>query len=213
MAVGIMHVYANALVQAFTKAVKWSAATPDTFKATLHTSAYTPNYGTNAFQSDLTNELTTAGGYTAGGATLTSVSASLVAAASLVAWAATTAYVVGNVRRKVTADGRVYICVVSGTSGGTEPTWVTTPGGTTTDGTVTWAEAGTNVLKLTGTIPTWASATFTARYCVIADTTSGVSTTNPLVCCVDFGTDLSPSAGNFTVTLDGDGAMVIPIRA
>lgn len=42
----------------------------DTIKVTLHTSTYTPNQDTHVFASDLTNELTTAGGYTAGGVTL-----------------------------------------------------------------------------------------------------------------------------------------------
>lgn len=46
----------------------------DTLKVTLHTSSYTPAQDTHQFQSDLTNELTTANGYTAGGATLSSVS-------------------------------------------------------------------------------------------------------------------------------------------
>jgi hypothetical protein len=43
-----------------------------TFKATLHTSAYAPNLAQSQY-SDLTNELATANGYTNGGATLTGV--------------------------------------------------------------------------------------------------------------------------------------------
>lgn len=46
----------------------------DTFKATLHTSSFAPNKDTLEFYSAVTNELATAGGYTAGGVTL-SVSA------------------------------------------------------------------------------------------------------------------------------------------
>jgi hypothetical protein len=42
----------------------------DTIKVALCTSSYTPNQDTQVFYSDITNELTTAGGYTAGGATL-----------------------------------------------------------------------------------------------------------------------------------------------
>jgi len=44
----------------------------DTIKVTLHTSTYTPNQDTDDYFNDATNELTTAGGYTAGGVTLTS---------------------------------------------------------------------------------------------------------------------------------------------
>jgi hypothetical protein len=42
----------------------------DTIKCTLHTATYTPNQDTHVFFSDATNELTTGGGYTAGGVTL-----------------------------------------------------------------------------------------------------------------------------------------------
>lgn len=42
----------------------------DTIKATLHTSTWTPNQTSNETKSDATNELSTAGGYTAGGVTL-----------------------------------------------------------------------------------------------------------------------------------------------
>lgn len=45
----------------------------DTFKVALCTSSYTPNAGTHTVYSDLTNELSTANGYTSGGATLGSV--------------------------------------------------------------------------------------------------------------------------------------------
>ena len=45
----------------------------DTFKVTLHTSTYTPNATTHTVYADLTNELSTANGYTNGGATLGSV--------------------------------------------------------------------------------------------------------------------------------------------
>ncbi len=42
----------------------------DTIKASLHTTSYTPNIDTHEIFTDATNELTTANGYTAGGATL-----------------------------------------------------------------------------------------------------------------------------------------------
>ena len=44
----------------------------DTIKAKLHTSSYTPNIDTHEVFADATNELSTANGYTAGGATLAS---------------------------------------------------------------------------------------------------------------------------------------------
>jgi hypothetical protein len=42
------------------------------FKVTLHTSSYVPNVATQALYADLTNELSTANGYTNGGQGLTS---------------------------------------------------------------------------------------------------------------------------------------------
>lgn len=42
----------------------------DTIKVALCTSSYTPNIDTHDFFDDITNELSTASGYTAGGATL-----------------------------------------------------------------------------------------------------------------------------------------------
>lgn len=43
----------------------------NTFKMSLHTSAYTPNDGTHEVLADVTNEIAAANGYTAGGITLT----------------------------------------------------------------------------------------------------------------------------------------------
>lgn len=61
-------------------------------------------------------------------------------------WAATTAYTdrtsgdakTGDVVKPTTFNGAYFFCSVAGTSGGSEPSWDTTPGNTTTDGSVTW---------------------------------------------------------------------------
>ncbi len=45
----------------------------NTFVVTLHSSSYTPNASSHTVSADLTNELSTANGYTSGGATLASV--------------------------------------------------------------------------------------------------------------------------------------------
>jgi hypothetical protein len=67
----------------------------DTLKLTLHTATYTPNQSTNETKTDATNELSTAGGYTAGGQSLASkthAQSSLVTTfdAADVTWSATT---------------------------------------------------------------------------------------------------------------------------
>lgn len=59
-------------------------------------------------------------------------------------WAATTAYSLYNKVLRSTGTGSesgiglYFQCTTAGTSGGTEPTWDTTPGNTTADGTITW---------------------------------------------------------------------------
>jgi hypothetical protein len=67
----------------------------DTIKLTLHTATYVPNQTTNEVKADATNELATAGGYTALGQALASktyAQASLVTTfdAADVTWTATT---------------------------------------------------------------------------------------------------------------------------
>jgi hypothetical protein len=62
------------------------------------------------------------------------------------AWAATTAYTErltaeggsGSVVKPTTDNGRHFKCTTAGTSGGSEPTWDTTIGNTTNDGTAVW---------------------------------------------------------------------------
>ena len=56
------------------------------------------------------------------------------------AWAASTAFAVGDIRRATTAQatGLWFRCTTAGTSGSSEPNWPTESGNTTTDNTVTW---------------------------------------------------------------------------
>ena len=53
------------------------------------------------------------------------------------AWQASTAYSLGDAARPVTRNGFVYEVTTAGTSGGSEPTWPTTPGNTVVDATET----------------------------------------------------------------------------
>ncbi len=57
------------------------------------------------------------------------------------AWKATHAYLLGA--RILDSNTLIEKVTTAGTSGATEPTWATTPGATTTDGTVTWTNEGT----------------------------------------------------------------------
>jgi len=61
---------------------------------------------------------------------------------AVTAWAATTAYVVGDLRRQLAAPAvgneRVFRCTTAGTSGGTEPAWNLNNNATTNDGSAVW---------------------------------------------------------------------------
>ena len=56
------------------------------------------------------------------------------------AWAASTAFAVGDIRRATTAQatGLWFRCTTAGTSGSSEPNWPTESGNTATDNTVVW---------------------------------------------------------------------------
>lgn len=58
----------------------------DTFKASLHTSTYTPNQDTHDFFDDATNEAAAGSGYTAGGVTLASLSVAADATSNEIRW-------------------------------------------------------------------------------------------------------------------------------
>lgn len=176
----------------------------DTIKVSLHTSTYTPA-DTHKFFSDVTNEVTGTG-YTAGGETLTTKTLTFTDDASETAWAASTAYSVGDLVRPTTANGHIYICVVAGTSGGSEPTWPTVANQTVADNTVTWAETGRAKIVIDADNVQWASSTITARYAVIYKDT-GTATTSPLIALVDFETDKSSDNGNFDLTFDSRGIL------
>lgn len=128
----------------YSGAATWDWDT-DTIKVALTTSAYTVDIDTHDKFNDVTNELSTAGNYTAGGWTLTA----------------------------------------------SAPTYDTT----------------TDQIRLDGTDITQASATFTARKAVVYKST-GTSSTSPLISYLDFQSDVSPSAGTFTITWDTTGIYI-----
>lgn len=53
---------------------------------------------------------------------------------------------------------------------------------------------------------TWASSTITARGAVIYKST-GTASTSPLICYLDFGSDQSSSAGDFTIQWNSEGIL------
>lgn len=55
-------------------------------------------------------------------------------------WKPNTSYALDEKVRPITTNNRSYQCTTAGISGGSEPTWPTTAGGTVADGTMVWTE-------------------------------------------------------------------------
>ena len=71
------------------------------------------------------------------------------------AWAAGTAFSVGDVRRATSSQnsGLVFECTTAGTSGSSEPTWPTDIGSTLTDNTVVWTAISSIYADLSALAP------------------------------------------------------------
>lgn len=191
----------------------WDASTDLTL--TLHTATYTPDRSTHAFVSDLTNELSTGGGYTQGGTVLsTPVSAVTAANSWAQVWAGSTAYLVGQIVRPTTGNGFVYLVNTAGTSAVGEPSWPTTIGQTVTDGTVQWTCIGRAVawIDAPNLAPAWAS--FSAgpfRHVVLSDRAPATANIQPLIGVYTFGSDQTGGGGDFDISFSPNGIIAIPV--
>ena len=205
--------YASALKAAFDGGYTWPASAALTL--TLHTSTYTPNIATHTSVADLTNELGSGSGYTAGGTTLATATSTIVAANSwTVARANGTAYSVGQVVRPAVANTYLYRCVVAGTSDSSPPSYPTVIGTTVADATVTWACVGKAgvILDAADLAPAWAA--FSAgpfRHVVLSDRTAVGAANQPLIGVYTYGSDQTGGGGAFNVTFDASGVLCIPV--
>jgi hypothetical protein len=86
----------------------------------------------------------------------------------------------------------------------------TAGGNTLASKTITY-DGATNKVVLDAADTTWASSTITARYAVVYDASPASDATRPLIGYVDFGSDQSSSSGNFTITWDATGIVVITV--
>ena len=194
--------YHSGISQFYAGSVDWDA---DTIKVALVTSSYTFSDAHNFFD-DITNEVTGTG-YTAGGMALGTKTNTITDSSALTAWAATTAYTEGQVRRATTDNGHVFRCTVAGTSGGSEPTWVTGTLRETADGaTVKWVEFGSGIVVLDAADTVWSASTITARAAVIYEDTGTPATSSLLGFC-DFGANFSSSNGDFTIQWAAEGIL------
>lgn len=175
---------------------------------TLHTSSYSPNRLTHDYTDDLTNELATANGYTVGGVVAAASRTLTMANSWGTSRANSTAYTLGTVVRPATGNGFLYRCVVAGTSGGSIPTYGTTIGRETADGSVVWECVGAAITVITTAAPVWNAASFTGvRYAVLSYRAAGTAATRPLVAYADFVTDRAGQSGTFTVSPPPQGVL------
>lgn len=68
---------------------------------------------------------------------------------SIADWQNSTAYSLGNYVKPTSDNGFIYTCIGAGTSNGSEPSWSTTIGASTSDNTVTWECRGLSVITMT----------------------------------------------------------------
>lgn len=80
-----------------------------------------------------------------------------------------------------------------------------TAGGATLASCTFSYNSGTNTLTLDAADTSWTSSTITARYAVIYDSTPGSDATRPLIGYVNFGADVSTTAGTFSIVWDSAG--------
>lgn len=78
-----------------------------------------------------------------------------------------------------------------------------------TSPTVTY-EAGTNEIRCDAADIEWTASTFTARYAVFYKNT-GTSSTSPVVSYIDFGENVTVTAGTFKITLGAEGVFKLTV--
>ena len=95
-----------------------------------------------------------------------------------------TAVTVGQTTVPATPNGRMYRCTTAGTTGSGEPTWGTTDGGTTSDGTAVWTDMvpdfeafNSNVTSVEVSAGGYARVALTLSLANMAGTQAAASTT------------------------------------
>lgn len=84
-----------------------------------------------------------------------------------------------------------------------------TAGGATLTTSAPTYTAGTNTLVLDAADVSWPNSTIVARYAVVYDSTPATDATRPLLGYVDFGQDVSTTAGTFSIVWDAAGILTI----
>lgn len=86
-----------------------------------------------------------------------------------------------------------------------------TAGGATLANKVLSYTGGTNVIMFDADDVSWTSASFTARYAVLYNSTPATDATRPLLWLIDFTTDQTVSSGTFTIQFNASGIATVTI--
>lgn len=86
-----------------------------------------------------------------------------------------------------------------------------TAGGATLTSPTTTYDSASDQIRLDAADTTWTTSTLTARRAIVWCDTAGASTTDPVIGWVDFGADVSTTAGTFQITWDATGLVVYDV--
>lgn len=194
-----MTVSGNVFFSGVDQSVLTGWTTANRFKLALFNTA--PTLST-ALYSSLTGEVANGNGYTTGGASLTTQTHVVTAAASWSpSWTSSTVYSVNQIVKSSGASGYLFRCVTGGTAAGSAPTQ-------TTEGALDTSSTGAVFVNAGQSIEVWSSASvvWTASGGSIGPAQWGVvydSTTSANLILVTFGTSQTATTGNtFTVAPD-----------
>jgi hypothetical protein len=86
-----------------------------------------------------------------------------------------------------------------------------TAGGATLGSPTTTYDTASDQIRLDAADTTWTTSTLTARDAIVWCDTAGASTTDPVIGWVNFGADVSTTAGTFQITWDSTGIVVYDV--
>ena len=182
----------------------------DDIKLALMDSVFTFNDAHDNWDDISASDYSSASGYTATGTSLTTNAVTETDSSALTARANTTAYVVGDIVRTASDSTRVFICVVAGTSAGSEPGGMATLGSLReiADSTVVWVNVGRAVTILDADAVTWTTLDQTGTDAAVIYYDSTVDSTSTLLGYIAFGQTETPT--DITITPPAEGYLLIP---
>ena len=187
--------------------IDWVA---DDVKIALMDSVFTFDDAHDFWDDISASDYSSASGYTADGDSLASNAVVETDSSALTARANTTAYVVGDIVRTAADSTRVFLCVVAGTSAGSEPGGMATLGSLReiVDSGVTWVNVGRGVTILDADANAWTGLDQTGTDAAVIYMDSTVDSTSPLLGYISFGQVETPT--DLTVTPPAEGYLLIP---